>query len=87
MSSKTSSSPLQAPRQVGARLTSACWNRAAASVRATAFWAAILLPLAYIPAAYGAIGFAQAWSSIALIAFHIACVVTGHNHNSVTSQL
>lgn len=86
MSSKISSSPLQAPKQIGTSLSSACWNRAVVSVRAAAFWAAILLPLAYVPAAYGVMGFDQAWSPLALIAFHVACIVIGHNHNSTTTQ-
>jgi hypothetical protein len=84
MSSKTSSSPIRAPMRIGASVSSACWNRAVASVRAVAFWAAILLPLAYVPAAYG-VGF-DGWSPLALIALHAACVVVGHNHGSAGSQ-
>lgn len=81
MSSKMSSSSIRAPIQIGTSLSSACWSRAVASVRAVAFWAAILLPIAYVPAAYGMMGFEQGWSPLALIALHIACVVVGHNHN------
>ena len=86
MSSKTSSSPLQAPKQVGASLSNACYTRAAAGIRAAAFWAAILLPIAYVPAAYGTMGFEQGWRPLALIALHVVCVVVGHNHNSPASQ-
>ncbi|EMA70692.1 hypothetical protein C461_00347 [Halorubrum aidingense JCM 13560] len=39
------------------------------------------MPIAYVPAAYGMMGFEQGWSPLALIALHIACVVVGHNHN------
>lgn len=68
--------------RIGGNLSSACWNRATASVRAIAFWAAILLPLAYVPAAYGAMGFEGGWSPLALIALHVACVVVGHDHGN-----
>jgi len=71
--------------RTGASLSSACWNRAVASVRAVAFWAAIILPLAYVPAAYGAMGF-EGWSPLALIALHAACVVIGHDHDSAASR-
>jgi len=50
--------------------------------RRAAFWAAVVLPLAYVPAAYGVMGFEGAWSAIALIAVHMACVVIGHEHNT-----
>jgi hypothetical protein len=71
--------------RIGASVSSACWNRAVASVRAVAFWAAIILPLAYVPAAYGAMGF-EGWSPLALIALHAACVVIGHDHDSAESR-
>ncbi|MFC7324379.1 hypothetical protein ACFQMF_07270 [Halorubrum rutilum] len=81
MSSKTSSRSIRAPIRIGATLSSACWNRAVASVRAVAFWAAILLPIAYVPAAYGVAGFEQGWRPLALIVLHVACVVVGHDHH------
>lgn len=82
MSSQTSPSSIRAPIQIGSSLSTACWNKAIAGVRAAAFWAAIVLPLAYVPAAYGAMGFEGAWSALALIAVHMACVVIGHEHNT-----
>ncbi|MUW13538.1 hypothetical protein GJ633_01895 [Halorubrum sp. CBA1125] len=81
MSSKTSPSPIYAPIRIGTSLSAACWRRAIAGVRAATFWAAIVLPLAYVPAAYGVMGFETAWSTIALIAVHIACVLIGHEHD------
>ncbi len=50
-------------------------------VRALAFWAAVLLPIAYVPALYGLAWFDGSWSFLALLAVHIACVVVGHEHN------
>ncbi|EMA58079.1 hypothetical protein [Halorubrum lipolyticum] len=61
-------------------------SKAIAGVRAAAFWAAVVLPLAYVPAAYGAMGFGGAWSALALIAVHAACVVIGHEHNAPSSD-
>jgi hypothetical protein len=76
---------MRAPMRIGASVSSACWNRAVASVRAVAFWAAILLPLTYVPAAYGAMGL-DGWSPLALIALHAACAVVGHEHNGGASH-
>ncbi|WP_241686106.1 hypothetical protein [Halorubrum amylolyticum] len=73
---------LRAPIRIGTSLSIACWNKAIAAVRAVAFWAAIALPIAYVPAAYGAMGFENAWSALALIAVHAACAVIGHEHNA-----
>ena len=47
-------------------------------VRATAFWAAVFLPLLYVPAAYTVDG---SEVLLALLALHMACVVIGHEHN------
>jgi hypothetical protein len=71
--------------RTGASASSACWTRAVASVRAVAFWAALLVPLTYGPAAYGAMGL-DGWSPLALIALHAACAVVGHEHNSGASH-
>jgi len=86
MSSQTSPSSIRAPIRIGSSLSTAFRNRALAGVRAAAFWAAIVLPLAYVPAAYGAMGFDGAWSALALIAVHMACVVIGHEHNAADSS-
>lgn len=50
-------------------------------IRAVAFWATVMLPVAYVPAMYGVAGFDTAWSVLALLATHMACVVIGHEHN------
>lgn len=50
-------------------------------VRAVAFWATVMLPVAYVPAMYGVAGFDTEWSVLALLAIHMACVVIGHEHN------
>ena len=82
MSSQTSSSWIGTPSQIGSNLPTACWSKAIGGVRAAAFWATIFLPFAYVPAADGALGFESAWSALALIVIHMACVVIGHEHNT-----
>ncbi len=47
-------------------------------VRATAFWTAVVLPFAYIPAMYMLDG---STVLLALLALHMICVVIGHEHN------
>lgn len=86
MSSKTSSSMVRAPIRIGTALSTELRRRAIAGVRAVAFWAAIVLPIAYLPAAYGAMGFDGAWSTIALITAHIVCAVIGHEHNASAAR-
>jgi len=80
-------SSIRAPIQIGSSVSTACWNKAIAGVRAAAFWAVVVLPLAYVPAAYGTMGFEGAWSALALIiAVHMACVVIGHEHNTTSNN-
>ncbi|WP_435097162.1 hypothetical protein [Halorubrum sp. N11] len=86
MSSQTSPSSIRAPIRIGSSLSTACRNKAIAGVRAAAFWAAVILPLAYVPAAYGAMGF-ETWSALALIAVHMACVVVGHEHGTSSNDI
>lgn len=81
MSSQTSPSSIRVPIQIGSSLSTACRNKAIAAARGAAFWAAVVLPLAYVPAASGAMGF-ETWSALALVAVHMACVVIGHEHNT-----
>ncbi|MFC6890761.1 hypothetical protein [Halorubrum trueperi] len=82
MSSKTASSSIRTPIRIGSTVSAECCRRAVAGVRGVAFWASVVLPLAYLPAAYGAMGFEGAWSALALIAVHMACIVIGHEHNT-----
>ncbi len=78
MSNETSPSTVRAPRRIGAALSTQFRRLTVGGVRATAFWAAVLLPLAYVPAAYVTEG---SGALLALLALHIACVVLGHEHN------
>ena len=82
MSSKTSPSTLRAPIRIGTALSNEFQRLTVDGLRAVGFWAAVVLPVAYLPAAYGVMGFESAWSRIALVALHIACVVIGHEHNA-----
>ena len=80
MSSSTSSTRLPTPARHGTAIAAACWRHAAAGVRAVAFWAAVALPLAYVPAAYGVAPFETAGSPLVLVAVHVACFLLGHGH-------
>lgn len=86
MSSQTSHSTVRAPIRIGSALSTEFRRRATATVRAAAFWAAVVLPVAYLPAAYDAMGFETAWSTVALFAVHVACVVIGHEHNTPSTN-
>jgi len=82
MSNETSPSPVRTPARTDTGLSDQFRRLTVGGVRATAFWAAVLLPLAYVPAAYGVSGFETAGSTVALFALHMACIVVGHGHNA-----
>ena len=78
MSNETSPSTIRTPRRIGATLSTQFRRLTVGGVRATAFWATVLLPLVYVPLAYATEG---AGMLLALLALHIVCVVLGHEHN------
>lgn len=49
-------------------------------VRRIAFWAAVLLPLAYVPLLATPVNDTQLMALGGLIAAHIACLVAGHDY-------
>ncbi|MFD1643611.1 hypothetical protein [Halohasta litorea] len=51
-----------------------------ATVRGMSFWAAILLPLVYLPLLSGDLGSQTGLIVIALIALHLIALFVGHNH-------
>ena len=81
MSSETSPSTVHRPIRIGATLSSQFRRLTVSGVRAVAFWAAIFLPVAYIPAVYGVGPFEGATATLTVLLAHIACVVVGHGHN------
>lgn len=81
MSSETSPSTVRKPTRIGTTLSTRFRRLTVGGVRAAAFWAAILLPVAYVPAVYGVGAFDGAWSTLALLVVHMLCVVIGHGHN------
>ena len=86
MSSSTSSTRLPTPARNGTAIAAACGRHAAAGLRAVAFWAAVALPLAYVPAAYGVAPFEAAGSPLVLVAVHAACFLLGHGHAAPESS-
>ena len=81
MSSETSPSTVREPIRIGATLSNQFRRLTVGGARAVAFWAAIFLPVAYIPAVYGMGPFEGATATLAVLFAHIACVVIGHGHN------
>mgnify|MGYP005847719121 CR=1 FL=1 len=81
MSSETSPSIVRNPTRLGSTLSARFRRLTVDGVKAAAFWAAIFLPVAYVPAVYGVGAFNGAWSTLALLAAHMVCVVIGHGHN------
>lgn len=49
--------------------------------RAAAFWAAVLLPLAYVPALHGAVGGHRPDVFLGLLLLHAACTLIGRHHS------
>lgn len=83
MSNTSSTSTARTSRRMGAELTRKCRRLTADGIRAGAFWAAVLIPLAYLPALYVTSG---AGFLLALLTLHVACVVIGHEHNHPDSN-
>ncbi|MBP1921925.1 hypothetical protein J2751_000922 [Halorubrum alkaliphilum] len=81
MSSETSPPTVRKPTRLGSTLSTWFRRLTVDGARAVAFWAAIFLPVAYVPAVYGVGVFDGAWSTLALLAAHMVCVVIGHGHN------
>ncbi len=81
MSSETSPSSVHEPTRLGTALSTRFRRLTVDGARAVAFWAAIFLPVAYLPAIYGVGAFDGGWSTLALLAVHMLCVVIGHGHN------
>jgi len=67
----------------GAKLLSG----AVATVRAAAFWVAVLLPLAYLPLLAGLSGGVAADTVLGLAALHATALLVGHVHDGVLGDV
>lgn len=81
MSNERFHSTIHSPLRIGAAISERCRRLTVEGLRALAFWAAVFLPLAYLPALYGVGVFDGTGSILALLVIHMACVVIGHEHN------
>jgi len=79
MSSQTSRPTVRLPTSLNGTIQERARRLTLGGVRAAAFWAAVLLPLAYLPVAYLTTG---SGALLALLTLHIVCVVLGHEHNN-----
>ncbi|QHS16363.1 hypothetical protein [Halopenitus persicus] len=50
-------------------------------LRAGAFWAAVLLPLTYLPVLHGVVIDASAELFLLLLALNVVCAIVGHDHS------
>lgn len=58
------------------------WRRlTAGTFRAAAFWAAVLLPLTYLPVLHGLVVDASTELFLALLALNVVCAVIGHEYS------
>lgn len=80
MTNTTLRSVARAPVRTSAVLSNYARRLTTGGVRAAAFWAAVLLPLAYLPVLHGLIVDANAELFLVLLLANIACVVIGHGH-------
>jgi uncharacterized membrane protein required for colicin V production len=60
---------------------SGAWHDVASVGRRVAFWAAVLLPLAYVPLLSSPIDDAELLTLAALITVHVACLLAGHDYS------
>lgn len=51
-------------------------------VEPVAFWASVLLPLAYLPLLYGGLGEREFALFLALVALNVVCLVLGQEHRT-----
>ncbi|NLV13065.1 hypothetical protein GOC77_07225 [Haloarcula argentinensis] len=62
------------------------WTVTLTSVRPFAFWAAVMLPLLYLPLLYG-VGTGQDTALfLELVAWHMASIILGHGHTPFWSR-
>ncbi|MFC6614002.1 hypothetical protein ACFQAS_03360 [Halopenitus salinus] len=55
-------------------------RRTGDQLRAIAFWAAVLLPLTYIPVLHGIVVEASAQLFVGLLGLNVVCAIVGHEH-------
>lgn len=58
-----------------------------ATVRAAAFWVAVLLPLAYLPLLAGISGSVEPEALLGLTTLHATTLVVGHVHDGVLGEV
>jgi uncharacterized RDD family membrane protein YckC len=67
-------------RRVGTKALQTLLDRVAQAVRAVAFWAAVVLPLAYLPLLGGGIAGGESVPFLALLATNVLALTLGHDY-------
>jgi hypothetical protein len=57
------------------------WQTLASGVQRIAFWAAVLLPLAYVPLLSAPVDKPELLTLGTLIAVHVCCLLAGHDYS------
>lgn len=82
-SSPTGSSPVRnGPADAARGFRAALRRSVLAPLRFLAFWASILLPLAYVPLLHGGLSGSEPTILGALVAVNAAALLVGHDHRS-----
>lgn len=76
VSSPRTETPLR--RSIGVASTAA--KMGLRSMEAVTFWAAVLLPFAYLPLLAGGLGGSEQFVFTALVAANVVALVVGHDH-------
>ncbi|WP_125919950.1 hypothetical protein [Haloparvum sedimenti] len=80
MSNTSLRTAARSPVRASAALSNKFRRLTAVGVRALAFWAAVLLPLTYLPVLHGMVVDASAGLFLVLLATNVACAVVGHDY-------
>jgi hypothetical protein len=68
-------------RPVPRPTTARAYHSLTGGVQRVAFWAGVVLPLAYVPLLSSSIAQTELSTLGALIAVHVLCLVAGHDHS------
>lgn len=83
MSNATSSSPSALPSitENALVLVDEFRHRAGSSIRATAFWVAVLLPLTYLPTLHAGLAGEHPLAFVGVLSLNLLCAIVGHDHS------
>ncbi|MFC7133133.1 MULTISPECIES: hypothetical protein [Salinibaculum] len=57
------------------------WDTVAGGIRRLAFWAAVLMPLVYVPLLSSPVTDSELLAFAGLVAVHVGCLLVGHDYS------